>query len=55
MRQGPRVAVIGLDCATPQLLFGDGTALTFILVATGFLGLTIIGWRLIAARIVDDG
>jgi predicted AlkP superfamily phosphohydrolase/phosphomutase len=23
MRQGPRVAVIGLDCATPQLLFGD--------------------------------
>jgi predicted AlkP superfamily phosphohydrolase/phosphomutase len=23
MQQGPRVAVIGLDCATPQLLFGD--------------------------------
>ena len=23
MPQGPRVAVIGLDCATPQLLFGD--------------------------------
>jgi predicted AlkP superfamily phosphohydrolase/phosphomutase len=23
MHQGPRVAVIGLDCATPQLLFGD--------------------------------
>ena len=23
MQQGPRVAVIGLDCATPQLLFRD--------------------------------
>jgi predicted AlkP superfamily phosphohydrolase/phosphomutase len=23
MQQGPRVAVIGLDCVTPQLLFGD--------------------------------
>ncbi|MFI5393617.1 MAG: alkaline phosphatase family protein, partial [Myxococcota bacterium] len=23
MQQGPRVAVIGLDCATPQLLFHD--------------------------------
>jgi predicted AlkP superfamily phosphohydrolase/phosphomutase len=23
MQQGPRVAVIGLDCGTPQLLFGD--------------------------------
>ena len=23
MQQGPRVAVIGLDCATPQLLFAD--------------------------------
>jgi predicted AlkP superfamily phosphohydrolase/phosphomutase len=23
VQQGPRVAVIGLDCATPQLLFGD--------------------------------
>ena len=23
MQQGPRVAVIGLDCATPKLLFGD--------------------------------
>src|SRR5205085_12694265 len=23
MRQGPRVAVIGLDCATPRLLFRD--------------------------------
>ena len=23
MQQGPRVAVIGLDCATPQLLFDD--------------------------------
>ena len=23
MQQGPRVAVIGLDCGTPQLLFDD--------------------------------
>ena len=23
MEQGPRVAVIGLDCATPSLLFDD--------------------------------
>ena len=28
MSQGPRVVVIGLDCATPQLLFRDLAAET---------------------------
>nr|WP_206037206.1 MULTISPECIES: DUF3054 domain-containing protein [unclassified Rhodococcus (in: high G+C Gram-positive bacteria)] len=27
---------------------GQGTATAFILVATGFLGVTLIGWRLLA-------
>lgn len=29
-------------------LTGDGTALSFVLVATGFLGAGLVGWRLVA-------
>jgi len=31
---------------------GDGTAFTFILVAAGFLALTLLGWRGIAALVL---
>jgi len=31
-------------------LFGEGIALAFVLVAAAFLGLTLVGWRGIAAR-----
>ncbi|HNL51220.1 MAG TPA: DUF3054 domain-containing protein [Actinomycetota bacterium] len=32
---------------------GDGTAFTFILVATGFLAVTMLGWRGVAALILN--
>jgi Protein of unknown function (DUF3054) len=32
-----------------RLVFGDGTALAFVIVATLFLGLTLVGWRVVAA------
>ncbi len=35
-----------------NLVFGDGTALSFIVVATAFLGTFLMGWRLIAQLIL---
>jgi hypothetical protein len=32
-----------------RLVFGDGTALAFVIVAGVFLGLTLVGWRALAA------
>ena len=32
-------------------LVGDGTAVSFVIVATLFLGATLVGWRLVAAAI----
>ena len=32
---------------------GDGTAFTFILVASGFLAVTMLGWRGVAALILS--
>lgn len=31
---------------------GDGTAASFVVVATVFLGLFLVGWRLVARRVV---
>ncbi len=36
--------------ALRALVFDEGTAAAFVVVATAFLGGSIIGWRLIAAR-----
>jgi hypothetical protein len=33
-----------------RLAFDDGTALSFVIVATAFLTLFLIGWRLVARR-----
>jgi hypothetical protein len=33
-----------------RMIFGDGTAAAFMLVATGFLGATLLGWRFVAQR-----
>ncbi len=33
-----------------RLVFEEGTAFGFLVVATIFLGVTIVGWRLIAVR-----
>jgi hypothetical protein len=34
-----------------NLVFDDGTALSFVIVTIGFLGLTLIGWRAVVALI----
>jgi hypothetical protein len=34
-----------------NLVFGDGTAVSFVIVATLFLGLFIVGWRLVFALV----
>lgn len=34
-----------------RALTGQGTALPFVIVATLFLGVTLLGWRLVAGRI----
>lgn len=36
---------------TLRVVAGQGTALAFIAVALGFLGLFLLGWRLVVARI----
>jgi FtsH-binding integral membrane protein len=33
-----------------RVIAGQGTAVAFILVALAFLGLSLLGWRLVAAR-----
>lgn len=35
-----------------NLVFGDGTAMSFVIVATAFTAATLIGWRLIASLVV---
>jgi hypothetical protein len=35
-----------------RVLFGQGIAATFVLVALAFLGLFMLGWRAVAGRIV---
>lgn len=38
-----------------RVAFDRGTATSFVVVATLFLGLFLVGWRLVAARIVPWG
>jgi hypothetical protein len=40
------VLVVGM--LLRNLVFDDGTATSFIIVAAGFLGLFLVGWRLVA-------
>ena len=44
------VTLVG--CMLLRRVGGDGTAFTFILVAAGFLALTLLGWRGIAALVL---
>jgi len=54
LRTGAMVAattvVVGL--ALRRLVFDDGTALTFILVTTAFIGSAMAGWRAVGRRVV---
>lgn len=42
----PAVVVVGM--LTRRWVFGDGTAIAFVIVATCFLGLFLVGWRALA-------
>jgi hypothetical protein len=39
----PVVVIVGM--LVRRFVFDDGTALAFVIVATVFLGLTLVGWR----------
>lgn len=41
----PVTLVVGM--VLRKAVFGDGTAPSFVLVATGFLGLLFVGWRVL--------
>jgi hypothetical protein len=47
---GVLAATVIVGMALRRLVFDDGIAATFILVATAFLGLGILGWRVVASR-----
>lgn len=44
----PTTVAVGM---VVRRLGGDGTALSFVIVATVFVGVTLVGWRLINATI----
>ena len=46
----PVTVLIGMLCRS--LIFGDGTAASFVVVATVFLGFCLVGWRAVAQAIV---
>ncbi len=49
----PITVLIGMLCRS--LIFGDGTAASFVLVATVFLGVCFVGWRIAARAIARRG
>jgi hypothetical protein len=44
------IGTVALGLVFRRVLFGDGTAAAFVIVAAVFLGLILIGWRAIAQR-----
>jgi Protein of unknown function (DUF3054) len=44
------VGTVALGLVFRRVLFNDGTAAAFIIVAALFLGLVLVGWRAIAQR-----
>ena len=57
LRAGATVAAVTVvvGMAARNLVFGDGTAASFVIVATIFLSGFILGWRLLAGRFVPSG
>ena len=47
------VTTVALGMLVRRLLFDDGTAASFVIVASVFLGAFLNGWRLIARRFAD--
>ena len=44
-------STLGVGMAVRAIVFGDGTAMSFVIVAALFLALTLIGWRLVFGAI----
>ncbi|MEM9516422.1 MAG: DUF3054 domain-containing protein [Actinomycetota bacterium] len=43
--------VVGVGMVLRRFVFDDGTATSFVIVATAFLGVFLVGWRAIAALV----
>lgn len=50
---GVLATTVVLGMLLRNLVFGEGTAATFVLVATVFLAILLLGWRLLAAQFTD--
>jgi energy-converting hydrogenase Eha subunit E len=48
---GVTVATVAVGISLRRLVFSDGIALTFVVVATAFLTLFLMGWRVVADRL----
>jgi hypothetical protein len=51
---GVVVATVAAGMLLRHFVFEDGTAVDFVLVATAFLTLFLVGWRLLARRLVAN-
>jgi hypothetical protein len=49
------LVTVALGMVLRHTLFDRGTALAFIIVATISLGLLLLGWRAVAARLIGRG
>ena len=49
------IGTVAIGMVLRNLLFDDGTATAFIIVATIFLGVVLNGWRSIARRVMVRG
>lgn len=51
---GLAACTVGLGMVLRRWVVGDGTATSFVIVAAVFLAATLIGWRLVATRLVGS-
>jgi hypothetical protein len=49
---GVWVGTVVVGMLARRFVFDDGTAASFVVVATIFLGLTLVGWRLVANALI---
>lgn len=49
------IATVALGMVLRNLVFDDGTATAFVIVATVFLGVVFTGWRAVARRRLSGG
>ena len=51
---GVLAATVAVGMLLRRLVFDDGTAVSFVLVAAAFLTLFLIGWRVLVRRFATD-